>query len=813
MNSMQQDIRFAARTLRKSPGFTFVAVLALALGIGANTTIFSAVNALLFEPYSFPETERMIFVFEKMPQAGVEFGSVAPANFLDIKNRNTSFERLAAVVSSSVDLTDGERPERIVSARVTSEFFDVLGVSLRKGRAFTPEEEQPGREPVVIISDGLWRRRFAADDQIVGRAVRLGDATATIIGVAPPEAVYPRGGVEMWRPFVFDPEDVRDRDAHYLRVVGRLKSSVANEAAESELQLIAARLAAQHPETNGGRGLTTKRFLDQETGGSRRFLMVMLGAVGFLLLLACANVANLLLLRASGRGREIAVRTALGASRWRIVRGLLTESLLLALVGGASGLLLSVWGIEALRAGMPANFARLVPGWSNLHMSWTTFGFTLLLSLITGVVFGLAPALQASKTNLNEALKEGGRSGGGQGRNRNRTRSLLVVCEVALSLVLLVGAGLMVRSLFAMMNADPGFDTRSALTFQVALPRTRYPETIDRTNFYERLTERLASLPGVTGAAAVDTIPLGFDDNDTGFWRADQPAPEPGRAPLAQFQVVTPGYFETMRIPVLHGRIFDERDRADSPHVVVVNRKLAAKYFPGENPVGSRLRLGGERAYEVVGVVGDVLHEPFSDRFDEGLEPELALYTPHEQHHYGEMIVVLRTAGDPAAMTAAATGALHSIDKDQPLHNVRTLRQIFDESMAPQRLTSSMFAVFALIALTLAAVGIYAVISYTVAQRTHELGIRLALGARGGDIFRLVIGGGMKLIVCGIVCGLLAGFAVTRVMASILIGVSASDSLTFVGVSSFLALVALVACYIPARRATKVDPMVALRYE
>ncbi|MDQ3687465.1 MAG: ABC transporter permease [Acidobacteriota bacterium] len=813
MRTLWQDLRYAVRMLLKKPAFTAVTVLTLALGIGANTTIFSAINALLLKPYAFRETERLVSVFETLPQIGVSTGSVAPANFLDVRGESASFESIAASSGWSADLTEGERPERIMGAAVTSKFFDVLGVEMQMGRAFAPEEEQPGREPVVVISDELWRRRFNADPGVVERVVRINDRSTTVVGVAPPGATYPRGGVEMWRPFIFEDEDTREREAHYLRVTGRLKAGVTIEGAEAELTAIARRLGERYPETNGGRGLRAMRFIESETRGPRPYLMIMLGAVGFVLLLACANVANLLLLRAAGRSREIAVRLALGASRFRVVRQLLTESALLAIVGGAFGLLLSVWGVEALRAGMPANFAKLVPGWSNLGIDWTVFGFTLLLSLATGVVFGLVPALQASKTNLNESLKEGGRSGGAQGRARNRTRNVLVVSEVALSLVLLVGAGLMMRSFVALMNTDPGFNSANVLTFDVALPRSRYAENVDRANFYQRLIERLTTLPGATGAAAVNNVPLGFNSSDVGFWREDTPAPAPGKAPLAQFGVVTPNYFNMMEIPLLQGRSFDERDVKDSPPVVIVNRKLAQKYFPGEDPVGRRLHLGDEKTFEIKGVVGNVLHEPFTDRLDDGLEPELAVYVPHAQNSWSGMTAIIRTTADPASLTSAAQRELQAIDKDQPMHNVRTMTQIFSESMAPQRLSSFMFAVFALVALVLAAVGIYAVVAFTVAQRTHEIGIRIALGAQRGDIFGLVIGQGMRLIAAGLVVGLLAAFAVTRLMASILIGVSTTDFATFGGISLLLSLIALAACYVPARRATKVDPMVALRYE
>lgn len=814
MKTLWQDSRYAARMLLKTPGFTFVAVLALALGIAANTTIFSAINALLLEPFAFRDMNRIVNIFETVPSTGADFNSIAPADFLDIKNQSTSFERLAASTNWAVNLTDSERPERIAGAIVSSEFFDVLGVEMKLGRAFAPEDDRAGGEGKIVISDNLWRRRFAADTGIIGRTVRVNDANAVVVGVAPPEVTYPRGEVEMWRPFAFEDKDVRDRSDHYLRVVGRLKNEISIQAAQAELNNVAKLLAAEHSETNTGKGLRVLTLTEFETRGARPYLLIMFGASGFLLLLACANVANLLLLRAAGRKREIAVRTALGASRWRVVRQLLTESVLLSLVGGAAGLLMSVWSIEALRAGLPANFARLVPGWSNLHLDWTVFGFTLVLSLATGIIFGFAPALTISKTNLNESLKEGGRTGGTQGRGRNRTRNILVVSEITLSFVLLVGAGLMVRSFLAIANVNPGFNSDNLLTFQVALPIAKYKEAGQRAEFYRQLTQRLQTLPGVTSAAAIRNIPLGFNSSDVSFSRVDRELTANDTVPNAEFDIITPDYFKTMEIPLLEGRAFDARDTSDKPPVVLINRKLARKFFSGENPLGKGLHLGDDaRTFEIVGIVGDVLHEPFTDRGDEGFEPELAVYRPHTQNASNLMVVVIRTAGDPAAFTALAQRELQAIDKDQPMHNVQTMRQTFNESMAPQRLSSFMFAASAVVALLLAAVGIYAVIAFSVAQRTHEIGIRLALGAQRADILRLIVGQGMKLIIVGILTGLLAAFAVTRLMASILIGVSTSDFITFGGISLFLTSVALIACYVPSRGATKVDPMIALRYE
>ena len=815
MRNLWQDLRYGIRTLWKRPGFTLVAVLALALGIAANTTIFGAINALLLKPFAFREMDRIVSVFETVPQIGVERGSVAPANFRDIRSQSTSFETLAASTGWSANLAEDDRPERITGAAVTSGFFELFGVSLKLGSGFAAEEEQPGRAAVVVIGEDLWRRRFNADPNVVGRNVRINETNFTVVGVAPKELAYPRGGVEMWRPFVFDEEDVRDRESHYLRVSGRLKPGVSAEGAAGEMETLARTLAGQFPETNEGRGLRVTGFLETETGGPRPYLLIALGAVVFVLLISCANVANLLLLRATERSHEIAVRTALGASRLRIVRQLLTESVLLALAGGLTGLILSVWFIDALAAGMPADFARLVSGWSNLGVDWNVFGFTLLLSLATGVIFGLFPAWQASKTDLNEALKEGGRGvgAGKQGRARNRTRNLLVVTEVALSLVLLAGAGLMVRSFVKLMNVEPGFKTENALTFGVALPRMKYKEAQQRVGFQRQLIERLAMLPGVSGVGAVNNLPLGFDGSDTFFWRDGQPAPQRGQAPLANVQVISDGYFGAMGIPLHAGRAFDTRDTEKGTPVLIINRALAEKYFKGEEPLGRSLRLGsGDKPYQIVGIVGDVRHEPFSDNLS--LEPELAVYQPHAQNAWSQMMFVVRADGTAAAaVTPAVRRELQALDKDQPIFNVLTMDQVFVISMAPQRLSSFMFGGFALIALLIAAVGIYAVVAYTVAQRTHEIGIRMALGAQRGDILSLVVGQGMKLIAFGIGAGLLASLAVTRLMASILYGVSSTDFVTFAAISVLLAAVAAVACYVPARRAAKVDPMEALRYE
>ncbi len=812
MRNLWQDMRYGMRTLWKNPGFTLVAVFALALGIGANTTIFSAINSLLLHPFSFRDADRIMAIWESNPQAGFKRGSVATANFLDMRSQNTVFESIAAFTGRSFNLTEGDKPERIEGAGVSPQFFSALGVEAAAGRTFLPEEEQAGRDAVAVISDSLWQRRFGRDQGIVGRVVPINNRSFTIVGVMPVDFDFPRGGVEMWSPFVFDNDDMTDRASHYLRVIARLNPQVTMEQAQSDINNLMRRLAEQYPETNAGRGVLIETLREANTGGPRPYLLIALGAVGFVLLIACANVANLLLLRAAARQKEIAIRAALGASRWQLMRQMLTESVLLALLGGSLGLLLSVWAIDSIRAGMPPNFARLISGWKNLGIDWNVFGFTLLISLATGIIFGLVPALLASKTNLNEALKEGGRSST-EGRSRNRTRSLLVIMEVALSLVLLVGAGLMVRSFLRMMDTNPGFEASNVLTMEIALPRAKYSEDQQRRSFFRQLSQRIEALPGVTAAGLVSQIPLGFDDSDTYFSVEGRPKPEPGNRPLADFRIISADYFGAMRIPLRTGRTFTERDAPDAPPVAIISQAMARGVFPNEEPLGKRLYVGdGEQAREIVGVVGDIRHEPFSDDVTKQTEP--TLYVPHAQIPRGSMVVVIRSgASDPTQMTAAVQNEVQAVDKDQPIYNIRTMPQIIAESMSPQRVSAFLFAGFALIALVLASVGIYAVVSYSVAQRTHEIGIRMALGAQASDIFRLVVGQGMKLILIGITLGMIAAFAVTRLMASILYGVSATDFVTFAAISLLLSVVALVACYIPARQATKVDPMVALRYE
>jgi putative ABC transport system permease protein len=804
-----RDISFAARMLWKNPGFTAVAVLAVALGVGANTTIFSVVNALLLRPFAYETTPRAVMVWERGVDETNGRNSVAPANYLDWRDQTKVFEELAAYGQQHFSLNEGEQPERVPGASVTPSLFRVLAARAERGRTFTEEEGRPGADPVVLISHGLWRERFGADPDIVGRTVRIDNRPRTVVGVMPEEYDFPVNACQVWAPLAFDAEDAQNRGNHYLQVVGLMRPGVTVAQADAEVRAVAERARTLYPDSNAGRTAFAESLTDSFTRGPKPYLVVLLGAVGFVLLIACANVANLLLVRASARRRELAVRTALGASRWRLIRQLLTESLLLALIGGALGLLFSVWGVDFISKGMPPNFTKFIPGWKQMGIDRTVLLFTLGASVLTGVVFGIVPALQATRTNLNEALKEGGQKGATGGRNL--MRSALVVAEVALSLVLLAGAGLMVRSFYEMLRADLGLRPDGVLVMEMSLPRAAYAEEAQRSNFYGQLVARTSALPGVTSAAAVNFVPMNRGGRtSSGFHVDGRPEPPPDRRPIADHNVVTPGYFEAVGTPVVRGRGFTPADDERAPKVCVVNESLARKFFPGGDAVGGRIVVASDEGpLEIVGVAADVKNEDMDD------DEELAFYRPYRQDAWYTMALIVRAGAGATAtdLAPAVRGEVKALDAGLPVYNVRTMSDVVDEAVSPKRLTMSLMAFFAVGALLLSAVGLYAVMSYAVAQRRHEIGIRLALGAQGRDILTLVLSQGLVLTLIGLALGLAGALAVTRVMASILYGVSATDPLVFGGVALVLAAAALLACYLPARRATKVDPMIALRYE
>ena len=805
MGNLMQDLRYGVRMLVKNPGFALVAILTLALGIGVNTAIFSVINAVLLRPLPYEQPERITMVYSTNEKRGVRRNPFSYLNFADYRAGQQSFEAMAAYSEASAALS-GEQPEQIQGIATSTDIFKVLATNAAKGRTFNDEDEREGGAPVVVLSHGTWQRRFGSDPNIVGRQISLDGRSKTVVGVLPEnfQFLFASEQPEFYVPLDPKSEMNVQRGAIYLRVIGRLKPGVSIQQASAEMRTIAGRLSEQYKAENANRSVNLVPALEDMTSSLRPTLLVLLGAVGFVLLIACANVANLLLARAAGRGREIAIRVAHGASRLRIIRQLLTESMLLAIIGGLLGLLIAVWGVELLSAVVPAN----IPRFDQTRVDFYVLGFTLLASVLTGLIFGLAPALQASRLDLNEALKEGGRSATG-GRVRNRVRSFLIVSEVALSLVLLVGAGLLIKSFIELRNVNPGFDAQNSLTASVSLPSVKYDDDAKVLNFYRQTIERASQLSNVEAVGAIMPLPLGNNAMSISFTVDGRPEPPPGERQSSGARIITPGYFRAMGVPLIKGRVFTDEDKPESPKVIVINETLARRFFPGEDPLGKRLRLGMNNINgEIVGVVGDVRH----GSIDEEAGPEF--YVPLAHVPIGDMAIVVRTkGGDPAQLAPTLRQLVREIDKDQPLFEVRTMTSLVSSSIARQRFSMTLVALFAVLALILASVGIFSVMSFLVTQRTHEIGIRMALGAQTSDVLRMVLKQGMFFTLIGLGVGLIAAFALTRLMGGLLFQVRATDPLTFIGVSLLLIIVALIACYIPARRATRVDPMRALHYE
>lgn len=806
MDAFLNDIRYAIRNLIKRPAFTVIAAITLALGIGANTAIFSSVYALLLKPLPFPELNRVVAVWDSYPSRGVLRNEVAMANYLDWRSQNQSFEQLALYSWWTTNLTGIDPPERLQGFRVTANFLDTLGVKPLMGRNFTEDENQPGKGAVAILTYALWQRRFGGDPNILGKTITLSGVVCTVVGVMPETFRYP-ANAEVYAPVPLTPQVVGNRSFNSYYVVGRLKSGASVQSAQADIDNITVRLEQQYPQTNTGSRATVFPIVADTVRKYEMGLWMGMASVAFVLLIACANVANLMLARASGRQREIALRAALGASRWRIIRQLLTESSIVALLGGALGILVAVWGLDALRAANPGDAAKFAPGWHQLGINFTVLVFTLALSLLSGLLFGLAPALEVSKPNLNDALKEGNRQSSG---GTHRLRSSLVVLEVALSLVLLVGAGLFFRSFITVFKTDPGFNPDNVMTMSLMLSASKYKDEPQTAAFYTDLVQRVKATPGVVSAAAVNHLPLGGSNSSEAFLVEGVPEPPPGQENIGRYRVCTPDYFATLQIPILRGRAFTEQDKADAPPVVIVNETLARKYWPGQEAVGKRIRFQAplDRApwMEVVGVSKDVKHELT-------LEVTPEFYLPHAQDGWRGMVVVARTTGNPASLAGSLRQNVWAMDKDQPVAEVRTMTEVRSISVGLQQFNSMMIGIFALVALLLASIGIYGVMAFAVAQRTREIGIRMALGARRTDVLRMVVLNGMKLAVLGLAIGLVASWLLTRFISSLLFGVQPTDPLTFGAVSACLLLAALLACYVPARRATKVDPLEALRYE
>jgi putative ABC transport system permease protein len=803
METLFKDIQYGIRSLLKHPGFTTVAVITLALGIGANSAIFSVVSAVLLRPLSYPDSEQIVMFDGINPAQGITQSNMSVPDFADWQSQNQVFEQMAGFVTGGSVLTNGDETERVRGTAVTADFFPLMRTNAGTGRALQADDAQKGRDDVVVLSHGLWQRRFGGDQNVIGNKVIVGGESATIVGVMPAGFDYP-SQTELWVPFPLEPAAER-RDNRYLNIIARLKPGVTLAAAQAQMDTINQRLAQTYVETNSGSGVKLTLLRERLVGALRSSLLLLLGAVAFVLLIACANVANLLLARATVRHKEIAVRTALGASRFRIIRQLLTESVLLSIIGGAVGLLLSVWLTKLLIALSPPNS----PRFDEIRPDARVFAFTLGLTLLTGLLFGLAPALQASRIDLNERLKEGGRSGA-SGAGHNRIRSLMMVSEIALSFVLLVGAGLLIKSFMRLRDVSPGFNPTNVLSVRVSLPGAKYPQGEPRVQMLRQTIEHLKSVPGVQSAGAVLSLPLGGDTFNVGrsFIREGRPA-TPEESANATYLVATPDYFRTLQIPLSAGRLFTDQDSEQTPKVLIVNESMARQLWPGESPLGKRITIWRDEKFprEIVGVVGNT--RPSLD-----VEAGPQMYVPYAQDaNWSGMSLVIRTNGEPASLAGAVRNEIHALDKAIPVFNVKTMNDVLALSVGPRRTPMLLLSAFAGVALLLAMIGIYGVTAYHVTQRTQEIGIRMALGAQMSDVVKLILKGGMTMALVGIGVGLAGAFALTRLMSSLLFAVTPTDIATFVTVSLCLLVTALVACYLPARKATKVDPLVALRYE
>jgi putative ABC transport system permease protein len=805
MNTLFHDLKYGIRMLLKTPGFTIVAVIALTLGIGADSAIFSVVNAVLLRPLPYAESDRLVILRERSPQ--LEGMSVAYPNFIDWREQNRSFENIAVFRGrESYNLTGVGEPERLIGAQVSADVFAVLKVTAASGRVFTNDEDKPGAAPVAVLSHGLWQRRFGGDPGIVDQTLTLNGQSFTVIGIMPPDFQFPGRGIDLWTPAgqaAANPGWQQRGNHPGLAGIARLKPGVSIAQAREDMDLVAVNLEKQYPDSNTGNRVSVTPALENAVRTIKPALLILLGAVGFVLLIACANVANLLLARAATRQKEMAIRTALGASRWRIVRQLLTESVLLSFLGGALGLLLSRWGVKLIIAISP----NTIPRSREINLDTRVVVFTIGVSVLTGVLFGIVPSLQASKPDLNETLKEAGRGSTG---SRHLFRSGLVVSEVALTMVLLIGAGLMIRSFYRLLQVNPGFNYDHLLTFNVALPQKKYAEEQQRINFFDQVVDRLRALPGVEAVGLASGLPLGNNGWQTSFRIEGQPPPEPGKVPLTEACVASPDYFQAMGITVLEGRPFSEYDKKDAPRVTLIDEEFARRYWPDETAVGKQFRTGGpnEPPITVVGIVRRVKMDGLNQDSN-----RVQSYYPFRQLIPSGMTVVIKTATEPTALFSAVRSEVLAVDPDQPIYNLNTMEQIRADSIAPDRLNLMLLGTFAGVALILAAVGIYGVMAYSVTQRTHEIGIRMALGAGQGDVLGMIVGQGMKLALVGLAIGLGGAWFATQAMKTLLFGVGATDPATFAVIAIVLAGVALGACVVPARRATKVDPMIALRYE
>lgn len=807
LTDIGRDFRFGARMIRKNAGLAALVVLALALGIGINTTIFSSVDAMVLHPFSFSNEARLVVLFERKLSIGITRASISPGNVIEWRAQSQTLQEIVAMHNREYIMTGDGSPERCTSYAVSASFFDTLGVEPQLGRGFQPGEDQEGREQVAVLRHAFWQTRFGGDPEIVGKQILLDGKQFTVIGVMPEHFDFPYNGGEMWTPLVFGPQMTREHSEHYMRVLGLLKPDVTLEQANADLDRISKRIEQQYPDGEAGHSAVAVSLNEWYTRGVRVALPAIIGSAIFMLLIACSNVANLLLVRASTRRKEIALRLALGASRWRVIRQLLTESVMLAIAGGTLGVLMASWSLQAIALGIPSGMSRYIPGWSQAGLNHRVLAFTALISVLTGVLFGFVPALRATGTNLNQTLKEGGTRTVMSGSNR--MRNALVVVEIALSLVLLIGAGLMVRSVIWVLQTDLGVKPDGVVTMNLVLPREKYVQAQQRLNLCEQLLDRIAALPGVINVGAVHALPMSGRGDGNSFQIVGRPEFEPGKEPHTDFRIATPGYFAAIGTEVRKGRSLNEQDTARAKRVLLVNEAFAARFLKGTEAVGQRITMGSDRdkPLEIIGVVANVMN----DDLDDLAEP--CVYLPFAQNPVGHMALVVRATGAPVEIVPAVRRELAEIDAGLPLSEVRLMTDVIYERRSPKEVMMWMLVVLGLLALALAAVGTYAVMAYAVTERTQEFGVRIALGAQTADILKLVLGRGLKLALIGIGMGLAGAFTLTRALARLLYGVTSSDLLTFAGVSLGLGMVAVLACYIPARRAARVDPMTALRCE
>ncbi|MFQ5744452.1 MAG: ABC transporter permease [Acidobacteriota bacterium] len=817
METLLKDFRYAVRTLWRSPGFAAVVILTAALGIGANSAIFSVVDAVLLRPLPYQDPERLVMVWDRNPERGLERSPISYANYLDWAQQNSFFEHQAAYGHSPFNLSDGDTPERVWGLRASAGLFPALGIDPVLGRTYGPDEDRPGGERVVVLSHRLWQRRFGGDGEIVGRTVRLNGESFTVIGVMPAGFTFPQFPqnipVDLWVPLA-PFTDGRPRGSRSVLAVAKLKEGVTLEQAEAGIATIAGRLEREYPNVNSGWTSVLVPLHGQVVGPVRAALLTLFGAVGLVLLIACANIANLSMARAAGRQREIAVRAALGAGRLRLVRQLLTESLLLAIAGGALGLLLADWAVQFLVASSPGEVTRLG---EQISIDWRMVGFTLVTSLVTGVLFGLIPALRTSRSDLHEALKEGG-SAWAAGFRGLPVRSTLVVAQVALALVLLIGAGLLIRSLAGLMDIEPGFDTQDLLTMEILLPEASYPGQPQVRAFHQALLEGAGELPGVRSVATVNFLPLSGYSAARPFTIDKRPLP-PGERPRAEERAVSPDYFRAMGITLVAGRLFTAQDNSDAPGVTIISESMARRYWLDEDPLGRRLTTSSLANFlrddwsdlaasrEIVGVVSDVHYSALAAPADD------TIYLPYRQDPWPWLALVVKASADPATLVEAVRNQVRELDPNLALYNLRTMRRVISTTVAADRFRVLLLAVLAGLALALATVGIYGLVSFSIKQRTHEIGVRLALGARPQEVFGLVVRQGLALAAVGVAVGMLAAIALTRLLSSWLFGITATDPATFLGISLIMVAVAALACWLPARRAARVDPVVSLRVE